>query len=56
MARNGRDFELKIDREKNFDYNYKYPLKKAKFRGGYSLENICRIILVFLKISDVFHH
>jgi len=41
---------IKIDREKKFDYNYKYPLKKAKFRGGYSLENICRIILVFFKI------
>lgn len=40
-----------IDQNQSFDYRYEYPLKKAKLRGGYSLENICRIFFVFIKIG-----
>lgn len=39
-----------IDQKKMFDYRYDYPLKISRLRGGYSVENICRIALVFIKI------
>lgn len=42
--------KISIDQELNSSYKYKNPLIVANIREGFSLENICRIFLVFIKI------
>lgn len=46
-----KNIRVDIDTRDSFDYVYSIPMKKFPFKGKYTIETFCRVIMVFIKLS-----